>query len=475
MAFLEQRTFQTDCPAELITAVNDDPEIGATLEQIINDGGPVTDFWFDSLLDTEEETAFDAILATWDCNDPGNQPLPDPGEVAIDYKRDKIAGIVNRGASWMDFDFNTNELILISNPSLAPDILEFKVWTYNIPYNKSTDSIIIPTDKSNYLIYYNKSGVLSAIDAEDENVLDITQNAAIIARTSTNTTENKVLLILDLRYDVDMDPETRNTFIKTIGSTYDTGLALLDIIADDDGKDDTHAQFSVQDGTIFLADILYDTATRTQDLHFPAQIPIWYKIGQEWHIKEGDDFPIIYEGTVGTNYTGTRLPYNSIDSNGNGSLIEVSDKDFVCVHYFAAPGLYRSVVGVQGQFQYPKTDDARRGAEKEITLLLSSESVSRFYTPIATVIYQTALNKSNTPHAEIVSYVGDSNDRNPEKFDYYDLRALKAALGSGAGTPTPVIDNLESTSASNGLSANMGRVLNEKFKASVEMHFFSNS
>jgi len=474
MAHLEQRTFQTDCPAELITAVNEDAEIGTVLDQIINDGGLVTNFWFQDPLDVNETTAFDAILATWDCDDPDNEPPPDPGELAIYHKRDKIAGIVNRGASWMDFDFNTNELTLISNPTLAPDITEFEVWSYNTPYKKSTDSIIVPTDSPNYLIYYNEAGELSAIPT-DSNDDEITNNAAIIARTSVDTVKNETLLILDLRYDVDMDPETRNTFIKTVGATYDSGLALLDIIADGSGNDDAHAQFSVQDGNIFLADILYKTTARSQTLTFPAQIPIWYLIGQEWHIKEGDNFPMIYEGSVGSDYTGTRLPYNSVDSNGDGSLVEVRDKHYICCHYFAAPGLYRSIVGVQGQFDYDKKDEARRGAEKEVSQLLSSESVSRFYTPIATVIYQTASNKNNTPHAEIVSYVGDSNDRHPEEFDYYDLRQLKAALGSGAGTPTPVVDALDSTSVSNGLSANMGRVLNEKFKASVEMHFFTNS
>ena len=460
MAFLEQRTFETDCPAELITAVNDEPEIGATLEQIVNDGGPITDFWFDAELDDEEEAEFDAILTTWDCDNPGNEPDPDPGEVALDHKRDKIAGIVNRGSSWMDFDFVTNELTLISNPSLAPDVTEFNLWTYNTQYTKTADSIIVPTVGPNYLIFYNEAGELEAVPTTDGNDNDeIVQNAAIIARTSVNVTDNKTLLILDLRYDVDMDPETRNTFIKTVGTTYDAGLALMDIEADGNGDEDIHAQFSVQDGDIFLADIIYNTATRTQDLSFPAQIPIWYRIGQEWYLKEADDFPMVYEGSVGDDYTGTLLPYNHIDSAGNGSLVEVPDHDFVLVHYFATSGLYRGIVGIQGQAVYGKANDAREGAEVEIATILSVNAVKKFYTPIATVIYSTYKNDNNTPHARIVSYTGQ--DRDSEKFDYYDLRTLKGALGSGAGTPTPVIDNLESTSATNGLSANMGRELEE--------------
>ena len=84
---------------------------------------------------------------------------------------------------------------------------------------------------------------------------------------------------------------------------------------------------------------------------------------------------------------------------------------------------------------------------RQIGELLQSESVGTFYTPIATVIYQTALSKSNIPHAEIVTYTGQDKDN--EQFDYFDLRKLKGALGSGAGTPTPVIDNLDSTSSSN--------------------------
>jgi len=474
MAHLEQRTFQTDCPAELITAVNEDAEIGTVLDQIINDGGPVTNFWFQDPLDVDETTAFDAILATWDCDDPDNEPPPDQTDVDIYHKRDKIAGFVDRSSSWLDFDFDTNELTLISNPSLAPEITEFEVWTYNNPYKKSADSIIIPTSSSNYLIFYNEVGELEAIPASDDNTNDaIIHNAAIIARTSVNVTDGKTLIILDLRYDVDMDPETRNTFIKTVGTTYDTGLALTDINADQSGDDNSHAQFGVQDGTIFLADVTFNTAARSQQLSFPAQIPIWYRLGQEWFLKEGDDFPMVYEGSVGDAYNGLRLPYNHIDSAGNGTLVEVPDHDFVLVHYFAMSGLYRGIVGIQGQEPYRRANDAREGAEVEIASILSTENTKRFYTPIASVIYSTYKNDNNTPHARIVSYTGQ--DKDSEQFDYYDLRTLKAALGSGAGTPTPVVDNLDSTSASNGLSANMGRVLNEKFSASVEMHFFSNS
>lgn len=73
-----------------------------------------------------------------------------------------------------------------------------------------------------------------------------------------------------------------------------------------------------------------------------------------------------------------------------------------------------------------------------------SPVVRRYYTPVATVIFQTGNGRSNVPHAEIV--LTDTGD------DYIDLRLEKAALGAGVTQP----------STSDGISA-------------AKLHFLTNS
>ena len=359
----------------------------------------------------------------------------------LEHKRNKIAGIVGRGNSWLDFDFVTGELSLIPKAG-NPD---FTVWSFNEKYIKTTESIIIPKLVDEYLVYYDDTGELATVDSSTPLGSYISENSAFVARVSINVTDSKYNVVQDLRYDVDMSQTTRNTFILMNGSTYNYGLALENITVDGSGDDPIHAQFSIEDGQIFLADIVYPTSARQQVLTFPCQIPIAYKSGTSWKIKIADDYPIVYEGSVGADYAGTLLPYNHLDPiTGDGTLISVPNNDLVCVHYFATPGLYDGIVGIQGQVAYANKTSAREGSVSEVETLLTNNTIKRFYTPIATVIFQSGSGKSNIPHAEIVS-TGDGDD-------YIDLRLSKVALGS-----TTNVTNVTSS-----LSA-------------VKLHFLTNS
>jgi len=354
----------------------------------------------------------------------------------IEQKRDKIAGIVGRGHSWLDFDFGTGELTLIPNAGTGQT--EFTVWTYNVKYIKTNESIIIPKLVDEYIIYYDDTGELAYIDSTSSIETVIAENAAIIARISINIIDSLFTAVQDLRYDVHMSPSTRNTFVLTTGALYSSGLALTNINSDGTGDVDTDAQFSIEDGQIILADIVYETAGRQQVIAFPAEIPIFYKIGQTWKLKAADTFPVIYEGSVGADYAGTLLPYNLIDpATESGQLLSVPNNDLVCVHYFATPGLYDGIVGVQGQYTYTSKSNARIGAATEVGKILTNQTVRRYYTPIATVIFQSGNGKSNIPHAEIVSVNGED--------EYIDLRLEKVALGAASSSEelSPVISNVK--------------------------------
>jgi hypothetical protein len=67
MSVIIQRTFLTTCNGALLENINNDPAIGPLCEQIVNDGGATTAFYFDVALDGAEIAVLDAKLASWIC------------------------------------------------------------------------------------------------------------------------------------------------------------------------------------------------------------------------------------------------------------------------------------------------------------------------------------------------------------------------------------------------------------------------
>ena len=77
------KTFTTTCPGALQEAINANGLITPNLDQIINFGGPDTEFHFASALSGPEETELDAVLAVWVCPvfppETGDESLDDTG------------------------------------------------------------------------------------------------------------------------------------------------------------------------------------------------------------------------------------------------------------------------------------------------------------------------------------------------------------------------------------------------------------
>lgn len=92
MAFI-LRNLEILCPSELLTAINDDTNIGVACVQIVNTqvGSPPEQlFDFVTALTAAQETAFDSLLSTFVCGDVpvpvdptniGDSVIPNPGDV----------------------------------------------------------------------------------------------------------------------------------------------------------------------------------------------------------------------------------------------------------------------------------------------------------------------------------------------------------------------------------------------------------
>jgi hypothetical protein len=67
MSTIYSPTYYTTCVGALLDAINNTPTIGILLEQIVDDGSPQLQFYFETTLDTEQQTAFEDLLSTFVC------------------------------------------------------------------------------------------------------------------------------------------------------------------------------------------------------------------------------------------------------------------------------------------------------------------------------------------------------------------------------------------------------------------------
>jgi len=205
------------------------------------------------------------------------------------------------------------------------------------------------------------------------------------------------------------------------------GAELTDILADDTGASDTHAQFAVADATYRDADMVHtvsglDTA--------PAQIPIFWRSGAngDWRRKAPDNFPLIYSGD-GSGYVGAsgRPAWNQL-TGGVWQLTEAANNSWFLVHYvLTADKTYgHGVVGLLGQQTYGTKPLAEAGALVELKALALGPGVGNIAQSsvfIASVIFKAATTFVNTPKARIESTAAGN--------DYVDWRLLRGISFAG--------------------------------------------
>lgn len=217
----------------------------------------------------------------------------------------------------------------------------------------------------------------------------------------------------DERHGCSMDWATHVYLHNVHGAEYVEGLALSDIVADDTGASDTHAQLGYEAGAIYDEDLEHSiNAVAT-----PANIPMFYKTDSDgrWRRQTPNDFPVIA-------ISGGRLAYNQW-TGATWTLTEVGNGDYVLTHLFATNDSSQEVIGVLGQNTYATVVTARAGAKTEMNDLIVAGMPFEEFVPIATIIYQTKTTYTNAVKARIVST--DEGD------DYIDFRTITLTAGAG--------------------------------------------
>jgi len=372
----------------------------------------------------------------------------------IDTKLDKITGFEDRDSIRLEFNFVTGQLDVVPNNG------SFVIWVdgTRIEFTE-TQSMVVPKTDLIRTVFFDTGGILQSTPESVDNESAI-QNNTVVCSVNCNVEDGLYNQIFDLRYSITVPQSTRRNFASHHGTHYQTGFEIQNIIADGDGSLDTHAQFSVADGVVNLADIYHESSQSPQVLTSPAQILILYYEGTSWKAKAIDDFPLIYEGTVGS-YTGVLMPYNTRDILGQGELLEPEDGAMINVHYFGTTGLDNSVIAVMGIREYYNLNDAVNGGQNEIQMLLSVPYFFTYITPIGSVVYQTSNSYTNTPHARIISTYDGST--------YTDTRKHKEGIaGSNSIVPSFADDKFHVYDAATNLTMKMNlENLNQQINSTV--------
>jgi len=333
-------------------------------------------------------------------------------DIAIDTK--EPTGFINRTDSTISFVDGTRVF------TIAPVSTSFSFYIKGEKFTKTTaQSITIPNLTGTHYIYFNTSGALETTQVPSA---DIFQVDAIIAFVYWNNETNLSTLFGEERHGITMDGATHSYLHTILGARYLSGLALQNFTIGS-GNNNADAQFTSDEGSIRDEDILHTIPAQTQ-------IPILYRQGQYWRRKVADAYPLIYSGSAG--YTGAngRPAYNQY-TGGAWQLTQMSNTNFILVHFFGTNDVNNKVIGVAGTQQYNNITAARTGANSEISNLQDLPFTE--FVPIGSVIFQSN-NYSNAVKARVVQTDLGEN--------YVDFRGTQVYTPAGQASDHGLLSGL---------------------------------
>lgn len=275
--------------------------------------------------------------------------------------------------------------------SITPTGVSFDYWIKGVKYTKNAvSSVVIANTEGLHYIYFNGT-TLAETTAFSTALLS---DYALVGYVYWDVSASAALLIGDERHEF-MPWQTHYELHVCFGTQYLSGLALTNILADQTGALDTHAQLGVQAGSILDEDLIASIAVKAA----PAQIPVYYRSGAagEWNADAATNFP------VKPFAVGGRLAYNQ----NTGVVWQQADPGtnnrFVLCHLFATNDIVsgRSIIAIQGQAFYASVLAARQGATEELLSLVTNGLPVVEFKPIATVIFETSTAYGNTIKARI--------------------------------------------------------------------------
>ncbi len=283
----------------------------------------------------------------------------------------------------------------------SPTGSTFQIASSGVVYTKSSASLQIANTTGLHFLYFDATGTLVETTTFAEAI--ITEHAFAAAVYWNATLAREIGLVADERHSVQMDPATHIYLHRSRGAALDKSTTRFELTYDTGGAgsqaDD--AQIAVGPGTLIDEDLSLPSSLTSQVLTLPAQVPVLYKNGVsatfDWRIKDADDYPLIYTGTV-SGYAGTRCAYNQL-TGGSWQLTEIGNTNYALIHLFAWDSTLSRVIAVLGQTEYATAALARAGAEVELKDIILTGLPALEMVPLYSLIFQVSNAYSNVPKA----------------------------------------------------------------------------
>lgn len=293
-------------------------------------------------------------------------------EVGSGPSMTRTTGFANQTDSSLSWS-NANRRLTIT-----PGEGGYDFWVMGVKFHKDAVLTVDITDVEGlHYIYFDSTGTLTHSIAVS--LYNLLFENAIVAIIHWDADNNKAIYVGDERHGL-MDPDVHYWIHSYGGGTqHGSGLTLGDILADDTGGSNTHAEMSVSSGSIVDEDFVHVLAGQSA----PAQIPVLYKSGATpvWRLDAAINAPIKLSGGV---------PQINTYSAPNWGQTPVANTKFFLMHIFATNDFdgARQIVAIQGEAQYDTVNKAQDGALVEISVIYTGGLPMPEFLPLGTVIYQ---------------------------------------------------------------------------------------
>ena len=283
--------------------------------------------------------------------------------------------------------------------TLSPAVTSFKYFYDGMPYTESGDLAATITDTEGLWLFYIASGGAASLSTimnpTSQQVEDAILDEVLVAYVYWDAANNDGRL-LDERHGSNMSPEIHHYLHETQGAKYFSGMTPGDILVDQNGSSDTHAQISITAGRFYDEDIQHDTLAH-------AATDTWecYYVDGSGYVRWVDceaTFPVYAIGGV--------IAYNNA-----GTLTAVGSQKYVLYHIFSTnihtdAGANFYPVVTPGVAEYSSKALAQDAALTEIQAIDFGEWPTEEVVPIATVIFLRGAAMSNGVTAAIISTEG---------------------------------------------------------------------
>ena len=286
--------------------------------------------------------------------------------------------------------YNANRTFQLA-PNSGAGFDSYYVWQLGVKYVfNETQEVTIPDEEGTYYLYFNYGNFTYVKNPNDGIVEDLIRNRVLVSVVYWNADDNEAVIIGDERHGHVMSSDTHAFLHFSQGTTWLSGLALSDIIADGDGNLNASAQFGVDSGVVTDEDLINIMAA----VGSTEGLPIFYLDGASANLRRTNRTGFSVTTFDGTD--ATRLVWNNPDSGGVGvwGLDEVSNTDFVLAHVFGTNSKQDPIISFIGQADYGTITAARAGAITEISSIQTNYPEPELI-PLATIIYQTRDSYSN--------------------------------------------------------------------------------